>query len=226
LYLIIRERNFKDYNIAVFLGFFKLVGYLAFPIQMTYRYPALARFMAAHWATEVVHIVPVFGENGSLLEHGVFRLFYNWPLTIRRRMRRRFEIRASTKPRYWHVGLCAISAASLFGLADFVFISKTEALPALKNIWWLVIALPLVCGWIVTLGCGSVALGKRIIAAAVCGVLTGALHTAISAILSHNSGIFAANIFVSGAWQIFIFTILSTIGAIATELWLPDPDMV
>ena len=62
LYLVIRERNFKDYNIAVFLGFFKYIGYLAFPIQMTQRYPALARFMAGHWATEAVHAVPVFGE--------------------------------------------------------------------------------------------------------------------------------------------------------------------
>ena len=65
LYLVIRERNFKDYNIAVFLGFFKYIGYLAFPIQMTYRYPALARFMAGHWATEAVHVVPVFGETGG-----------------------------------------------------------------------------------------------------------------------------------------------------------------
>ena len=60
LYLVIRERNFKDYNIAVFLSFFKYIGYLAFPIQMTYRYPTLARFMAGHWATEAVHVVPVF----------------------------------------------------------------------------------------------------------------------------------------------------------------------
>jgi len=73
LYLVIRERNFKDYNIAVFLGFFKYIGYLAFPIQMTQRYPALARFMAGHWATEAVHAVPVFGERGALLEHD-FRL--------------------------------------------------------------------------------------------------------------------------------------------------------
>jgi hypothetical protein len=86
LYLVIKERNFKDYNIAVFLGFFKYIGYLAFPIQMTYRYPTLARFMAGHWATEAVHVVPVFGERGALLEHKIFNLFYNWPLTIRRRM--------------------------------------------------------------------------------------------------------------------------------------------
>ncbi|MFQ5486762.1 MAG: hypothetical protein ACE5DO_15720, partial [Desulfobacterales bacterium] len=78
LYLVIREQNFRDYNIAVFLGFFKYIGYLAFPIQMTYRYPALARFMAGHWSTEAVHAVPVFGERGALLEHTVFNLFYNW----------------------------------------------------------------------------------------------------------------------------------------------------
>ncbi|MHC5156813.1 MAG: hypothetical protein ACYSOZ_01765, partial [Planctomycetota bacterium] len=66
--LAIRDRNFKDYNIALFLSYFKYVGYLAFPIQMTYHYPAMARFMAAHWATDAVHIVPVFGERGALFE--------------------------------------------------------------------------------------------------------------------------------------------------------------
>lgn len=90
--IAIYDRSFKDYNIAVFLSFFKYIGYLAFPIQMTYHYPALARFMAAHWATEAVHIVPVFGERGALLERWVFCLFYNWPLTIRRRMRKRAKI--------------------------------------------------------------------------------------------------------------------------------------
>jgi hypothetical protein len=92
--IAIYDRSFRDYNIAVFLSFIKYIGYLAFPIQMTYHYPALARFMAAHWATEAVHIVPVFGERGALLEHWVFCLFYNWPLTIRRRMRSKTTISA------------------------------------------------------------------------------------------------------------------------------------
>jgi hypothetical protein len=87
--LMIKERDFRNYSIAVSLAFFRVIGYLAFPIQMTYHYPALARFMAAHWATEAVHIVPVFGERGALLEHWVFYLFYNWPLTIRRKMRKK-----------------------------------------------------------------------------------------------------------------------------------------
>ena len=79
--LILREKNFKDYSIAFWLSFFKYIGYLAFPIQMAYRYPDLARFMAGHWATGAVHIVPIFGEKGAWLEHFVFDIFYNFPLT-------------------------------------------------------------------------------------------------------------------------------------------------
>jgi len=213
LYLVIRERNFKDYNIAVFLGFFKYVGYLAFPIQMTYHYPVLARFMAAHWATEAVHIVPVFGEGGALLERWVFCLFYNWPLTIRRRMLKRAEMRASMKPRYWHVGLCAVAAAGIFGLADFIYLKNFGELPTLGDIWPLAILAPLLCGAAVTLGCGGASLGRRIAAAVLCGVLTGALYAVTSMILSHNSEIVAGCV-----WRIFVFAILSTIGAIITEL--------
>jgi len=219
LYLVIREQNFKDYNIAVFLGFFKYVGYLAFPIQMTYHYPALARFMAAHWSTEAVHIVPVFGERGALLEHWVFCLFYNQPLTIRRRMRKRANLRASLKPRYWHMGLCAIGVAGLFTFAEFVYLENAGEPPGSNIPWWLAVLVPgvLICGAVVTLGCGGAALGKRIVAAAACGVLIGVLYTAVSAILGNNSGIVA-----SCVWRVFIFAILSTIGAIVTELKLPE----
>jgi len=222
-YLVIRERNFRDYNIAAFLSFFKLVGYLAFPIQMAYRYPALARFMGAHWATEGVHIVPVFGESGALLEHGVFYLFYNWPLTIRRRMRKRAEFRASMKPRYWHIGLWAVAVASILGLTDFAYIANLEKLPSLKDVWWVMVVLPVAMGAAVNLGCGGAALGKRIIAAAVCGVSAALLYSAISWLLSHSMAVVAGNILISAAWRIFIFVVLATIGAIATELKLPEP---
>ncbi len=217
LYLVIKERNFKDYNIAVFLGFFKYVGYLAFPIQMTYHYPVLSRFMAGHWATEGVHIVPVFGEGGALLEHWVFCLFYNWPLTIRRRMRRRAELRAKLKPRYWHAGFCAVATAGILGLADFIYLRNIGELPGLRDIWWLVILAPLICGAAVTLGCGGAALGKRIVTAAVCGVLAGAIYAGISFFLSRDGGIVASCI-----WRMFIFAILATVGAIAIEIKLPD----
>lgn len=224
LYLVIRERNFRDYNIAVFLGFFKYIGYLAFPIQMTYRYPALARFMAGHWATGAVHIVPVFGERGALLEHWVFCLFYNWPLTIRRRMRKRAEMRSAMKARYWHVGLCAGAAAGILLLADFAHVSSEGKLPGLKDIWWLMAAVPLVCGVGVTLGCGGAQLWKRIVAAAGCGIAVAVFHTVSAGLFIWGNEpegvVFLAK---SCIWQVFIFAILSTIGAVLTEIKLHEP---
>ena len=75
--LVVRERDFKDYMVALPLSFLKYIGYLAFPIQMVATYPELARFMASRWATGSVHIIPVFGESGALLEHAIFDLFFN-----------------------------------------------------------------------------------------------------------------------------------------------------
>ena len=223
LYLVIRERNLKDYNIALSLGFFKYIGYLAFPIQMAYRYPTLARFMARHWATEAVHIVPVFGERGALLEHGVFSLFYNWPLTIRRRIGKRSQIRASMRPRYWHIVLCALAGTWIFGLVDFAYLKNLGELPDLRKIWWLVALVPMLCGAAVTLGAGGAPLSKRIIGATACGGLVGLLYTAMSAMLGHGSLIGVGEIATGCVWRVFIFTILSTIGLLLTELKLPEP---
>lgn len=128
LWLVIRERNFKDYNIAVILGFFKYVGYLAFPIQMTYRYPTIARFMAAHWATEAVHAVPVFGEGGALLEHKIFCLFYNWPLTIRRRMNKRSELRKAMNPRWRHMIPIALCATGVLYTVDYYYLQYNDTI--------------------------------------------------------------------------------------------------
>jgi hypothetical protein len=77
VYLVWKERDFRDYLIALPLSFVKYIGYLAFPFQMITTYPALARFMGSRWATGAVHIVPIFGEKGALLEHMVFDLFFN-----------------------------------------------------------------------------------------------------------------------------------------------------
>jgi hypothetical protein len=224
LYLVIRERNFKDYNIAVFLGFFKYIGYLAFPIQMTYHYPALARFMASHWATELVHIVPVFGESGALLEHWVFGLFYNWPLTVRRRMRRRAEIRARLTPRYWHAAIYVLSAVLVFIVAYIVHLSKYDRMPELGEIWWLVLTVPLLCGAGITLGCGGAVLWRRIVAATVSGAIVGTLAALASATISQGR-VSASSFSVLFAMHTFLSAVLSTIGAIVTELKLPDPEL-
>jgi len=224
VWLVVRERNFKDYNIAVFLGFFKYIGYLAFPIQMTYRYPALARFMAGHWATEMVHIVPVFGERGALLERWVFCLFYNWPLTIRRRMARRAEIRSAYPIRYWHAVGCVIAAVAAFAFAYNNYLDEYWKLPRLRNIWWLVILAPVLCGAAVTLGAGGAALWRRIITATVSGAAIGIFATVAAAILDHGAAA-TSKLVVLCAMHTFASAVLATIAAIVTEMMLPDPDL-
>ncbi|NNL78384.1 MAG: hypothetical protein HKO68_18795, partial [Desulfobacterales bacterium] len=223
LYLVIREKNFKDYNIAVFLGFFKYIGYLAFPIQMTYRYPALARFMAGHWATEAVHIVPVFGERGALLEHKIFSLFYNWPLTIRRRMQRRTEIRSAMKPRYWHIALCASGGILAFFIADLFYLNKFGYLPDLKAIWLLAVMVPWLCGTAVTLGAGGAALWQRIVGAALCGVAVGVFSTVISGLYGAGDPIGLSAVAINSVWRAFVFTLLAILGVLLIEIKMPEP---
>jgi len=220
VYLVIKERDFKNYNIAVFLGFFKYVGYLAFPIQMTYHYPALARFMAGHWATEAVHMVPVFGEHGALLERWVFNLFYNWPLTLRRRMQQHAQRRAKQLPRFWHSLVCGLVAAGILALADQLYLDRaTEltGLPHMSDLWWLVILAGCGCGALVTLGCRGATLGKRITTAALIGAFTGSLYTLFSGQLNSVHGLG-----VTCIWRMFALTILVTLGAFVTEILLPE----
>ncbi len=232
VYLVIRERNFKDYNIAVFLGFFKYVGYLAFPIQMAYHYPALARFMAGHWATEAVHIIPVFGEHGALMEHGVFDLFYNWPLTIRRRMRKRTELRSKLKPRAWHIAPIIVAAVAMFGAADVICRNVWGALPTLGNIWPVTVLLPMLLGAVVTLGAGGAKTILRVkltmAAAAISAVGYTLVHTALTFLPSlggsaAGAGEVMERLGTTAMWSGFLFALLAAVGVLLTEINLPEP---
>jgi len=222
--LAIHDRNFKDYKIALFLSYFKYIGYLAFPIQMAHHYPAISRFMAAHFATEVTHIVPVFGERGALLEHWVFCLYYNWPLTIRRRMKKIAQVRLSLSPRYWHMALCVIGAVAVFAFADYRYLAGVGRVPTLKEIWWLGAIVPLVCGAAITSGCGGVVLGRRIVMATICGIVVGLGYTVVSAMIGAGQ-VEVGAILKQCVWRVFAFAVLSTIGALAAELSLFDPDL-
>ncbi len=84
MYLMIKERDVKNYWVAALISFWHYIGYLGFPIQMVTKFPALSRLMAGRWATNMVHIIPVFGERGALLEHWIFDMFFNIPISIRK----------------------------------------------------------------------------------------------------------------------------------------------
>jgi hypothetical protein len=66
--------------------------------------------MAGRWAKTTVHIIPVFGESGGLLEHAVFDFFFNLPLCIKRGFK--------TRPVRWVLGTAvafALVGALLYG---------------------------------------------------------------------------------------------------------------
>lgn len=94
---MLRDRNIKDYWLAGLLSFWKYIGYFSFPVQMVARFPGLAVFIGGCWATRAARVVPVFGEKGALLEHLVFDLFFNVPLTYKTRMNRWLEKRRQRK---------------------------------------------------------------------------------------------------------------------------------
>jgi hypothetical protein len=226
-FLVLHERDFKDYSIAFFLSFVKYIGYLAFPIQMTYRYPELARFMAGHWATGAVHIVPVFGERGALLEHAIFDLFYNYPLNIRRRIRQRQRLRAGLKPRSWPVSLCVVAGALLLTLADVVFFKINGRLPRLGDIWWLAIWVPVFAAVIASSLAGGASLSKRMKMSAFGGALIGLLYACFNSLLNifltqEAGGLVASppllgQMALTALWRIFLFTILALIGEFIAE---------
>ncbi len=226
-FLVIKERNFKDYNIAFFLSFFKYIGYLAFPIQMAYRYPDLARFMAVHWATGAVHVVPVFGERGALLEHAVFDLFYNYPLTVRRRLERRRKLRFQQKPRTWHwipvvlVGLCLLVSLEL------VSYYLTNVVPDFQRVWWAAVWIPVMTAAAVTTWAGGSSLGKRLGLAVLSGAILGWLYAVGSALVQNvliladapslSFPVLITQTAASGLWKAFIFGLIATITVLVVE---------
>jgi hypothetical protein len=231
VYRVIRDRNFKDYNIAVFMSFFKYIGYLAFPIQMAYRYPTLSRFMAGHWATGAVRLIPVFGEHGALPEHGVFDLFFNYSLTLRRRIRARTERRQSLRPRRWHVvPMAGLAVAAMTGVV-WTFVSR-DILPTQRTVWYATIMIPLLAGWLTAYLAGGARSSRRIVMGLLAGLLAGAVQGLVHVHLLANLADIsftdvAAKAFVRGiSWRVFSFGVFATIGALLCETFAPEPKKV
>lgn len=225
LYLVVRERNFRDYNIAVFLGFFKYIGYLAFPIQMAYRYPTLARFMAVHWATGAVPAVPVFGERGALLEHAVFCTFYNWPLTIRRRIRKRMRRLAGLPARHWHILPIALTAGMALHAVNLARAGTGIPASGISGTWWLLALAGAAAGASLCRWSGGMHLKSRIVNAALSGPAIGLLYTLFAALWPAGAGPTAGALAAQCAWSIFVLGIFTTIGALLNEFFQPDTDI-
>jgi len=229
--LMIKERNFKDYNIAFGVSFLKVLGYLAFPIQMTYRYPDLARFMAGHWANEAVHQVPIFGEKGAWLEHFVFDAFYNFPLTLRRRIRMRAEKRAGEKRRGWTTPVLILAAAALLGALIYGFAAVLGGPPAFRRIWGLGIWIPFFTGALIARAASGLRMGQRVIrgmiGGAVLGLLAGiapyikALGPIFGIAVVESGAPFGLAVAKSGVGMLLLFGVLGLAGAVIAETRKP-----
>lgn len=225
LALIAREKNFKDYGIALFLSFFKIIGYLAFPVQMAYKYPELARFMAGHWATEAVHIVPVFGERGAWLEHAVFDAFYNYPLSLRRRILDRNGIFGKLRTRATAAATGALGALTVLAGLGYAFFHFSGRYPSFRDFWWGLIGVPLIAGGWASLVSRRPALSRRILTGALAAGLAGAAYPVIQTILSGFLSAGAGNISSGLTWSAaggslvlgFAFALLGVFGAFIAE---------
>jgi hypothetical protein len=224
--LCVKEKNIKDYRLALPVSFFKIIGYLAFPLQMAYRFPELARFMAGHWATEAVHVVPIFGERGAWLEHAVFDAFYNYPLSLGIRIKKRDELAATKRPRAWAIPLAVLIGTGLLTLLDLLFVRSAGRVPVLKDVWWAAFIVPIAAGFLASLWSLRYKMGKRVAAGITAGALVGLCYGAVNTFLSPLfSGLAAAAgpMVLNGAlalgvlWKVFIFALLAIPGAILAE---------
>lgn len=225
-FLVVKERNFRDYKMAFAISYFKYIGYLAFPLQMAYRYPELARFMAGHWATGAVNIVPVFGERGAWLEHAVFDLTYNYPLSLGRRVRKRDELFAPGKPRAWAVPAAVLLGIGALTLLDGVFALTQGRAPVLKDVWWAAVWAPFIAGFAASAWSKRRKMGRRMAAGAITGVCVGLGYGLISLFVSPlfaamGTQAAAAMSFDAAAfrilWKVFIFTLMAVLGAFLAE---------
>ena len=228
--LCVKERNIRDYRLALPVSFFKIIGYLAFPLQMAYRFPELARFMAGHWATEAVHVVPVFGERGAWLEHAVFDAFYNYPLSLGIRIRRRDELAAAGKPRRWAVPAAALAGGAFTGFVELLFVRSSGQAAALKDVWWAVFPAALAAGFLAALWSRRPKMGKRIAAGITAGALVGLIYGLVNTYLSPSFPGFAAQaaaaadpVWLPILWKTFVFALLGIPGAFVAETRPPRP---
>jgi len=225
--LCIKEKNIKDYWLALPVSFFKIIGYLAFPLQMAYRFPELARFMAGRSATSAVHIVPIFGEKGAWLEHAVFDLFYNYPLSLRRRIQERDAIFSTEPARRWTFPMVFMAGLLVLALADACYLKMSGHAPTLGQIWWLVIWVPFLMAPLAAALSRLAPLSRRIGIGALAGALMGFLYAAFNTSFaayakSSTAGRPVGDYFLSDLASramslVFLFTFVAILGVLVFE---------
>jgi hypothetical protein len=231
--LCIKEKNIRDYWLALPVSFLKVFGYLAFPLQMAYRFPELARFMAGHWATEAVHIVPIFGEKGAWLEHAAFDLFYNYPLSLRRRIGERDARFSALRRRKGTIPTVMAMGALALALMDAGYLKVAGRMPTLGYIWWLAVWVPFLSAPLAAGLSRLPRLSRRLSIGALAGALLGLIHVGFGAALkvylkSSSDGLTAGGqpwgqTVIKIVTPIILFAIIAILGVLLFENRRPSP---
>ncbi len=73
------------------------------------------------------------------------------------------------------------------------------------------------------MGAGGAALWKRIAGAAICGAAVGLISAVVSGWMGVNDPVNFSVIAVNCLWRAFIFTTVSVLGVLLTEVSMPEP---
>jgi hypothetical protein len=91
---IIRRRDRREFT-ALCLGIavapWRFIGNLFAPLEMLFYYRRLSLLLADHFVSQMVRGVPVFGGEGRLLEYWAFQLTFNLPLSVYRRLVKKWD---------------------------------------------------------------------------------------------------------------------------------------
>jgi hypothetical protein len=134
----------------------------------------------------------------------------------------RSAIRAAMQPRYWHMLVCAAVGVGVWVATDMYYVSKLGNLPSLKEIWVIALTVPFFRGATVTLGAGGAAGWQRMIGSVACGLMIGVFSVVISAGFAAANPAGISEMAITGIWRAFVFTLLSVLGLLITEIGMPE----
>jgi len=146
-------------------------------------------------------------------------------------MQRISEVRANLSARLWHIPLTAVVAVAVLAAAHYRYFIKAGIAPTPDNKWYikplfcLVLFAPLATGWATTRFAGGLSRIKRIVSAAICGLLIGVVYSLIAGKMEQNWELENVQWLVPMIWRSFAMAIFCTIGALLTEIRMPDQDL-
>jgi len=117
--------------------------------------------------------------------------------------------------------LSGVLGAAGFTLGEALLRRSTSSEVGLREIWALVLFLPLLCGSLTTLAAKGTPLPARIGSAALSGLILAVLSTFFAFVLGWYTQGQAA--LISGAWRVFLGSFGAIVGALLTEVFLPEP---